>query len=439
MPPGPRGRALVGNMYDFTRDPIGFVGRNLDRYGDVFAVSPETIVVNDPDLVREIYLRTNTDFTANSPILTSGKQLAPHDERVSAWMEARRVGWHGMNREVTVAHGRRMLDRLDATLRGTHGCEVQVVDLLRTYAGELAVDFCLGPGAAEVADATSRRAVIADRLARSILTFPAWLPLPTVRAMVKRTRHLDLSIARHVQKRRGERTEQPQDLLDVLLAPGAPDLTDSQIVKLVKANLLASYATPALAMSWVVHQIHHQPEAYARVRDEATALHRETGTVLDDGQLPETQRFVREVLRLYPPTWLMQRRAVVPSRLGSYDIRPGQFVTFCPYFLHRDPRWWDDPASFRPDRWTDTSVPRHRYAYVPFGAGPRVCLGAQLATYQLVVATALLAVSYRVEVTTPDVRPALRPSLTPFGMAGRFVPTGVEVARQPQPVTEAAR
>ncbi|WP_188316833.1 cytochrome P450 [Solihabitans fulvus] len=341
-------------------------------------------------------------------------------------MHVRRTGWHGMNRQATLAHGRRMLASLDATMLGTDAAEVSVVDLLNGYAGELAIDFCLGQGNADVAAAVVRRAAVADRLTGSSLQFPAWLPLPRVRAMVRATAHLNATLTTHVRRRRADPVDQPQDLLDLLLANTTNPLTEDQVVTLVKANLFASYSTPGLALAWIVHEFAARPAAFDRVLAEADALHTATGSVLDDTRLPYTAAFVKEVLRLYPPVWLMQRYAARPTVLGEWDIRRAQYVTFSPYLLHRDPRWWTAPEEFKPERWHHDDAPAHRFAYVPFGAGPRVCLGIQLALYQLVVAAARLAVGYRIEVTSDNVAPTPQPALTPVGLAARFTPrTGV--------------
>ncbi|MEV5889088.1 cytochrome P450 [Nonomuraea fuscirosea] len=147
---------------------------------------------------------------------------------------------------------------------------------------------------------------------------------------------------------------------------------------------------------------------------------REVRSVLLD-QIAEA--VIKEVLRMYPPTWLMGRDIVRETRVGEWDLRPGQQVMFCTYLVHRDPRWWTDPEEFLPERWFGGDVPHSRYAYFPFGAGPRICLGNQLGMTQLVLATAWLAAdstSRSPTWTAPCRRP--RRSLSPAACAPSSTP-----------------
>lgn len=416
---GPKGRWLVGNLYDYEQDPIGFLERNQRRYGDVFAMSPRSTVLNDPDLVSEVVTRTNRDYSTDLPRLSSrhnqGRVMGT--DGVDEWMAARTHGWRGMTTAVMRAHGERMLvvlDRLLATMK-----DRPVGEVLRHYGADLAINFCLGPSATSVVDAVAERTARGDLITGSSLTFPTWLPLPRVRAMVRAGHRLNDELLGHIRHRRASPSAQPTDLLDLLLAETADPLDDTQVLAVIKSNLLAGYSAPGIVLAWIVYLLATRPEQAAAVRAEAAALRADTGSVLDDRRLRHTEAFVRETLRLYPPIWLMARKVLHETTLGPLTVRPGHMLVFSPYLLQRDPNRWPEPTMFRTDRWLDGTPLPHRFSYLPFGGGPRVCLGIRLAMYQLVVSTAHLADRYRIEVTG-EVRPAPRPLLHPGGLTARL-------------------
>ena len=139
------------------------------------------------------------------------------------------------------------------------------------------------------------------------------------------------------------------------------------------------------------------------------------------GAAPYTTAFIKEALRLYPPQWLITRTSKVPIELAGHRLPANTEVLICPYLLHRDPRWWTDPERFDPDSWLGRDQPHGRYAYLPFGAGPRVCPGSLLATVQLTALTTLLARDYRLELPPlANVRPSTDGLMLPTGVTGSW-------------------
>lgn len=117
-PPGPKGRRLVGNSYDYDRDRIGFLKRSLAEYGDVFTFSESTIFVNNPVLVQDLFNRTNTDFIAEWAIFADGQDSARLDQSVDVWMKSRKIGFPAMSRAVIRAHGARLARDFDVAIEG---------------------------------------------------------------------------------------------------------------------------------------------------------------------------------------------------------------------------------------------------------------------------------------------------------------------------------
>ncbi len=321
-------------------------------------------------------------------------------------------------------------DRGDAWLAGVRaaivasgGRSVPVTDLFRACSCSFVVDVCLGPSDPQIVAAVERRTAISDRLAMTGLTYPMWWPSRRVREMVRSGSHLDELLTVEIAERRRRPRVDGTSLLDLILAEDGNAMSASAVHAMIKANLLASNSTPGVALSWIAWALAQHRQAGKVVADEARAAY-PGGLPVDERQLPHAAAFVREVLRLYPPIWLLVRRVLRPCRLAGWDLDVGQTVGFSAYLLHRDERWWDAPHEFRPERWLERRSPMNG-SYVPFSAGPRVCLGIQVAMYQLTTATAFLASQIDVVPThTPTMRPA--PALVPDGFTARFVLAQIE-------------
>lgn len=417
-PPGPPGRFLVGNTWDYERDRIGFLQDCQRRYGDVFSFSPTTTVLLDPELVHELFARTNTDFGAEVPIFRGvPPETGAAVTRVA--MAGRRKGWRGINRTAVGAHAERLLDRFHETLRPVAGTPVDVLALMKAFSVRAVTDYCLGPDTEEVARAVERATAATQVLMNSTVSLPRWMPLPRIRRAIRTERDLQAMLLDYTrQRRRRGAANPPADLLDTLLDPIGPDIDDAVAVDTLTVLLRASHGVPGATLTWAIVVLARQPEIAERIRAEAS----------DPGarsvaELPYTEAFVKELLRAYPPTWLLGREVRTHTVLGGWQLRPGEQVMVPIYLIHRDPRWWTDPDRIWPDRWLAKNPPHARYAYLPFGAGPRICLGNHLGMLQLVLAVAALVRDYTVEVVNLDSAP-----LTPYAL---LVPDGLRARITP--------
>lgn len=171
-------------------------------------------------------------------------------------------------------------------------------------------------------------------------------------------------------------------------------MTDEQARNEAMTLFLAGHDTTAGALPWVWYLLATHPEAEARVVEEVTSVLEDRDPTADDvPQLPYTEMVVKETLRLYPQAYVMFARVAAEDvAIGAYTIPKGGMVYTVPYVLHRDPRWFAEPEKFDPERFQPerfAKVPT--YAYVPFGAGPRVCIGAAFATMEMVLVVATIA------------------------------------------------
>ncbi len=213
-----------------------------------------------------------------------------------------------------------------------------------------------------------------DRYLGKALFLLRFLPLPTTMALKKKQRELEHYLLSLIEKRKKE-PHPPADLLTTLLQN---DLTQSQLLGELKNLLVASYETTAYALIWTWYNLMTHPEALAHVKAElAHAPPQEGGTV---AQWPYLRMVIDESLRLYPPTWILTRNAVECDEIDGHFIPAGAHILLCLYAIHRHPDYWENPELFLPERFSEENkknIPR--YSYLPFGAGPRTCIAAQLA------------------------------------------------------------
>ncbi len=232
------------------------------------------------------------------------------------------------------------------------------------------------------------------------------VPLPAAARVRSAKMALD-GIVGDIRRGRWAGESSPGPVLELLRS--RPELTDQQIHDEIMTLLLAGHETTAMALTWALAAIDEESALRAELEEEWDAQPEddEAGTPADG--LPVTTAVLAETLRLWPPSWMFSRRIVEPVVLGSRAIQVGTLCLVSPALLHRDPRWWAEADRFQPDRWLrrspgqvarfDPKAPgQPRGAYLPFGAGPRMCIGEHFAWAEAVTMLAVLGRSWRVRV-----------------------------------------
>lgn len=249
----------------------------------------------------------------------------------------------------------------------------------------------------------------------SVVRIPQWLPTPGNRRHRTSLAGFHSVIDRMIAERRQSR-QGVNDLLTMLMEArdenGAP-MSGKQLRDEVATLLTAGHETTTLVLAWVIFLISTRPEIVERITAELSFLNGRAPAYEDLSRLRYTRIVAEEAMRLYPPVWVLSRTAVEDDVIGNFQIPAGSEVLIFPYVTHRHPRWWEDPEKFHPERFLpQNSTGRPRGAYLPFGAGPRTCIGLNFAMTEILVVLALLLQRFRVELAVHPARVKAEPSVT---------------------------
>jgi cytochrome P450 len=239
-------------------------------------------------------------------------------------------------------------------------------------------------------------------------------PAPAARSTAASVHGL---VDRIIDERRRERSDDRGDVISALLTSSdAGTLSDAEVHDHVMTLLMAGHETTANALTWTWHLLTGNPTVVTRLQAEADHLGDRLPGFADVPGLTYARAVVSEAMRLYPPAWIIGRTTTADLTLGEWQLPAGSLAAVSPLLLHHDPRWFPDPESFDPDRWLDErrdEVPRH--AYLPFGTGPRACIGEQFAWIEAVLTLAVLASRWTASGQRQPIAPQYRVTMRPAG------------------------
>ena len=269
-----------------------------------------------------------------------------------------------------------------------------------------------------------------------LLGFPEWLPRRQPPAYRRVIAEFDAMVARLLTERRADGIDRG-DLLSMLLAARDPEtgegMSDKQLRDEILTIFLAGHETTANALTWTWYLLARHPEAEARLHDELDrVLGGRPPSFADLAELKWTRMVIEEAMRLYPPAHTIARMAIGEDRIGGVRIPPGASITISIYVTHRNPNLWPEPERFDPERFAPAvGARRHRFAYLPFGGGPRICIGSSFALAEAQVIIAAIAQRYRLRLA-PD------RLVEPIGLVTLRPRTGVWMTLEPRKTTVTA-
>lgn len=436
--PGPTGLDAFRVMADIRRDPCTAFQDLVERYGDVVRIAAsgqQFFLVNDPDLVEDVFVARQSNYgkTLNAKVaaMALGNGLLTNEGE--AWTRQRRIIQPLFARRQLDRFAQYMIDAAERTLArwatrpdgDRLDVSVAMNALSLDVTGPALFGGDLSDDAARVHEALVQILRCVGKAMTSLLT---WLPLRipgvtpdlALRIQAPRWRKLDAAVAvlddvvtRLIQERQDDRKQDRHDLLGLLLdardEAGASAMSPGQVRDELKTFLLVGHDTTAYSLAWTLLLLSNNPEARERLITEVdTVLGDRRPTPADLDRLPWTTAVIEEAMRLYPPSWLIERQAVADDVLGGYHIPAGATVYVASYLLHHDPRSWPNPEGFDPRRFLpehrqfvfppadpgSNPVARPRYSYLPFGAGHRQCIGLGFARVQAKLILAMLTQRY---------------------------------------------
>ena len=427
-PPGPR-RGLPGALaLRMGRNPLAFLEDVARQHGDIARVplGPETLYLfNHPDLVREVLVVNHRNFHKGRGLerakLLLGEGLLTSEGELHR--RQRRLAQPAFHRERIAAYGATM-----AELAERHRDRWRAGDTLDMQREMMALTLAIVGKTLFDADVEDEAADIGAALATTFesFNFVFYLPLgelleripipPTIRFRKARAR-LDATIYRIIDERRRQQTDRG-DLLSMLLmahdvAGDGGRMSDVQLRDEAMTIFLAGHETTANALTWTLYLLSQHPHVESRLHAEIDGVLGGRLPGADDlAALPYTRMVLAESMRLYPPAWIVGRRALAPFEAGGFTVPARSIVLMSQYLVHRDARWFPDPQRFDPERWTaERQAERPRFSYFPFGAGPRVCIGEQFAWMEGVLLLATIAQRWRFRLV-PGHPVALQPIIT---------------------------
>jgi cytochrome P450 len=412
-------------VFDYAKDPLGFIERCVREYGDVsFAhfLGEPTYLLQNPEHIEHVLVTRNRHYIKDKLLRELlggrllGKGLLTNDG--DAWLRQRRLMQPAFHRQRLAAYGQVMAEHARRQLASWRDGEVRDVyaDMMGLTLGiviKSLFDLEVEGEAETVGPALAR--VMEHFASVQCLVFPEWLPTPEnlgYRAAVER---MDAFVSELVQRRR-EAGGESGDLLSLLLHVQDEDggrMSDRQIRDEVLTLALAGHETTSITLAFCWYLLARHPEAEATLHRELdSVLGGRAPTVEDLPALTFTECVVKESLRLFPPAWSISREAVEEDEVGGWKIPVGAVVVMNPWTVHRDARFFDEPEVFRPQRWAEGLEQRlPRFAWFPFGGGPRLCIGSGFAMMEARLVLATLAQRFRVE-RVPDDEVELLPSIT---------------------------
>jgi cytochrome P450 len=407
VPPGPKGNFLLGSAREFARDWPGHMERCAREYGDICAyrfLHVPICQITHPDHIEQVLVRNPANFHKSRDYgalkFVLGNGLLTNEG--TPWQKQRQLIQPAFRHENILAYGEIMADSTAKHLARWKDGEGR--DLHHEMA-ELTLDIVskslFGTNAAHLAHEVGEEiAAVMERFqAQAALSFllPDNFPIPKTPRLLRSKKKLDAVVLSIIQDRRKSRTA-GNDLLQRLL--DAQDeagrrMSDEQLKDEVMTLFLAGHETTANALTWTWYLLAQNPQVGELLGAELDrVLAGQAPTLADLPRLPYVEMVVKESMRLFPPAWGFGRLALEEFELGGYRIPAGTNIFITQWLTHRDARFFPDPQRFEPERWREDPVRKGkipRFAYFPFGGGPRVCIGAGFAMLEAALLLATIA------------------------------------------------
>lgn len=437
-PDGPKGYPIIGNLLNLTReDRIDWLQGLYQTYGDVVKFKlfkREVYLINHPDLVREVLVQRQANYTKDtlsfrmvSVVLGESTFTAMGN----TWQRKRKLAQPSFHKNRIANLGQIMTDAIAEMLeRWEKPCDqgqvVNIADEMMRLTLKIVVKALFSTALTEKEVQTVANIftpLLEDTNQRITVPFKILYQLPTAKnkAYQGYIDQLDAIIYRIIEGRKSSE-KQYDDLLQMLMDARTEDndepLTDQELRDEVMTIFIAGHETTANAMSWLWYLLFENPAALNKVEQEVKeVLGDRPPRAKDFSALTYSLKVFKETLRLYPPVPMLPRHIEQDDELGGYQLKAGNDLFFGAHLLHRRPDFWEDPEKFDPNRFDkEQERKRHTFAYLPFGGGPRICLGNNFAMMEALFIMAMTVQKFKLRlVPGHQVKPIVSLTTRPQG------------------------
>ncbi len=409
FPPGPSfglRRWSLGPLN--SGDPLAYFTGLVREYGDFIelrVLNFRILLINHPDHIEDVLVNHPRKFIkgrvlqANRRVFGRGLLTSEGD----FWLRQRRLAQPAFHRSRIAGYASTMVEYTERLLHEWQNGEErdihkEMMRLTLQIVGKTLFDADVERDAQDVGKSLELLLEIGADFRRTLFV-PHWLPTPTNIRVERAIRQIEKVLYRIIAEKRASGRD-AGDLLSMLLAAQDEDgsrMTDKQLRDEAITLFLAGHETTANALSWTWWLLAQNPAVEAKLHAELrTVLAGRAPSLEDLPKLAYTNHIITESMRLYPPAWGTARTAIEDHEIAGYAVPKGSGVSFTQWTVHRDARWYDAPEEFRPERWEGDLLKRiPRFAYFPFGGGPRQCIGNTFALMETALVLATIAQQYR--------------------------------------------
>jgi len=425
FPPGPKATPMIGNLAEFGRDPLGFVSMCAKQYGDVVKIRVEkerdTYLINNPSQIEYVLANTNRMFSKGyyrDPVmrLVLGNGLITSEGEF--WMRQRRLSQPAFHHKRIAGYADIMVG---FTNNEVHNIDEDMMRLTMEIVSKTLFHIDLREGAKGISHSIETvmkeyNAQLTSVIKRILsLLGLGKMPTPGDSRLNLAVNKLDSIIYKIIGERRtipGDRG----DLLSMLIEAHDEDdgssMTDKQLRDEVMSLFLAGHETTANSLSWTWYYLSENPNVEQKLMSEIQhVLNGRLPTFDDLPRLKFVEQVIKEVMRLRPPIWWISREANQDCEIGGFHIPAGSEIGMSQWIVHHDPKYFEDPLTFKPERWNDLEKHLPKYAYFPFGGGHRVCIGNQFAMMEAILLVTTIAQRFHME-RVKENPVVLEPSIT---------------------------
>ena len=411
LAPGPKRKALGDQLVPMSRDPLKFLVTIAREYPDIatFKLGPQrTFLLSKPEYIEDVLVANDWNFLKGRGLQRAKKVLGKGllTSEGNFHRRQRRLSQPAFHKQRIAAYGAVMAEYAARTRDGwkegeTRDLAQEMMQLTLGIVAKTLFDADVQGEAQEIGQALTEVLELFATFSSPLTEFTDKLPTARNRRVKRGKQRLDETIYGIIAEHR-EAGEDRGDLLSMLLLAqdteeGSGGMSDEQLRDEVMTLFLAGHETTANALAWTWYLLSQNPEVEAQMHAEIDeVLGARLPTFEDVPRLSYTERVLTEAMRLYPPVWVMGRRSVSACKIGGYYVPAKSIVLLSQYVVHRDERYYVEPEKFDPDRWLpEAKAGRPKYAYFPFGGGPRLCIGEAFAWMEGILILAVIAQKWK--------------------------------------------